>query len=274
MNFEKMEEFVKDLQERQKKREEKKLAQKNEDNKLNKTNVTDESSLSSNQTYEKGEIKVINLDGNDINPKINIDFSFKIIVIGNSAVGKSSLVDRGIKNRFLEDYSTTIGFDYSSFYVSYDSKIIKLQIWDTCGQEIYQSLITNFYRNSSLAILVYAINNKKSFLNIDNWLKELKKESNPDAKTILIGNKVDLESERKVSYEEAEKYAKDYNFLSFFETSAKTGFNAQKVFINTAISLYEDYIKYNKTESYTENEVSRGGHRSLTKINKKQNHCC
>ena len=268
-----MEEFVKDFQERQKKREEKKLAQKNENNKLNKTTVTDESSLSSNQAFEKGEIKVINLDSNDINSKINIDFSFKIIVIGNSAVGKSSLVDRGIKNRFIEDYSTTIGFDYSSFYVSYDSKIIKLQIWDTCGQEIYQSLITNFYRNSSLAILVYAINNKKSFLNIDNWLKELKKESNPDAKTILIGNKIDLESEREVSYEEAEKFANDYNFLSFFETSAKTGFNAQKVFINTAVLLYEDYIKYNKSESCTENEVSRGN-RSLTKTIKKQNHCC
>ena len=153
-----------------------------------------------------------------------------------------------------------------------------MQVWDTCGQEAYQSLITNFYHNSSLAILVYAINNKKSFFNLDNWLKELKKESNPDIKTILIGNKVDLESEREVSYEEAEKYAKDYNFLNFFETSAKTGFNAQKVFINIAVLLYEDYIKYYKSES-TEYEVSGGETKSLTKINKKknqknQNHCC
>ena len=243
---------------------------------LNKSIKENDRTLSLDQSIENGDIKIINLENNE---NINIDYSFKVIVIGNSAVGKSSLVQRGIKNRFLEDYYTTIGFDYSSFYINYDSKIIKLQIWDTCGQEIYQSLITNFYRNSSMAILVYAINDKKSFNNIDNWLKELKTESNPDAKTILIGNKRDLESKREVSYEEAEKYAHDYNFISFFETSAKTGFNVQKVFINTAVCLYEEYIKYKDSENPSTielNERASSSLKNIKKTNKKKERreCC
>ena len=266
-----MEDFTKDYEKRRKQKERVKN-QKAEN--IQSCNIKTDESFSLNQSIETGEVKVLEIENNE---NINIDLSFKIIVIGNSAVGKSSLVDRATKNRFLEDYNTTIGFDYCSFYIKYDYKVIKLQIWDTCGQEIYQSLITNFYRNSSLAIMVYAINNRKSFDNLDNWLKELKKESNPDAKTILIGNKVDLKEERVVSYEEAEKYAKDYNFQYFFETSAKTGFNAQKVFINAAIFLYEDYIKYKSSESPSEREItSNNGHSRLNRNIKrdKGGKCC
>ena len=124
-------------------------------------------------------------------------------------------------------------------------KIIKLRIWDTCGQELYRSLITNFYRNASLAIMVYAINNKDSFDNIDVWLKELKIHSNPDSKVFLIGNKIDLENERKVSREQGEEYSNQNNFSLFMESSAKTGFNAQKIFIEAARILYNNYLKYN-----------------------------
>ena len=266
-----MKESAKDDEKRNKHKQDKIKNQKTENIQGNISRT--EESFSLNQSVETGEVKVLELENNE---NINIDLSFKIIVIGNSAVGKSSLVDRATKNRFLEDYNTTIGFDYCSFYIKYDYKIIKLQIWDTCGQEIYQSLITNFYRNSSLAIMVYAINNRKSFDNLDSWLKELKKESNPDAKTILIGNKVDLEKERVVSYEEAEKYAKDYHFSNFFETSAKTGFNAQKVFINAAVSLYEDYIKYKSSENPSEKTKSNNGNSRLSRNIKKEKggKCC
>jgi small GTP-binding protein len=88
----------------------------------------------------------------------NYDLSFKIIVIGNSGVGKSSLSVQATKNTFENNYLATVGFEFFSFNLKMDGKVIKLQIWDTCGQEIYRSLITNFYRNSSLAIIVYAIN--------------------------------------------------------------------------------------------------------------------
>ena len=254
-------------------KEEKIKNQKDDKNKLNKSK-SEEASICS-QSSEINDITVLEFDkGEDV----KTDLVFKVVVIGNASVGKSSLIDRGTKNRFIEDYNATIGFDYSPFIIKYDNKIIKLQIWDTCGQEIYQSLITNFYRNSSLAIMVYSINDRKSFEALDNWLKELKKESNPDAKTILIGNKVDLESERLISYEEAEKYAKDFDFISFFETSAKTGFNAKKVFINAAVSLYEEYIKYNKSENLSGNEnISINfGSSKLTRGSKKDQsgNCC
>ena len=173
------------------------------------------------------------------------DLSFKIIVIGDSGVGKSCLTNKATKNVFEESYNATVGFEFFSFNIKMNEKIIKLQIWDTCGQELYRSLITNFYRNSSLAIMVYAINNKDSFDNIDVWLKELRTHSNPDAKVFLIGNKIDLDTERKVQKEDGENYSNENKLNLFMESSAKTGFNAQKIFIEAARILYNNYLKYN-----------------------------
>lgn len=130
------------------------------------------------------------------------DLSFKLIVIGDSGVGKSCLTLKATKNLFENNYNATVGFEFFSFNIRVNDKVLKLQIWDTCGQEIYRSLITNFYRNSSLAIMVYSIDKYRklliwysfdSFENIEVWLKELKTHSNPDAKVFLIGNKSDLE---------------------------------------------------------------------------------
>ena len=188
------------------------------------------------------------------------DLSFKLIIIGDSSVGKSSLANKAIKNKFDTVYNATLGFDFFSFFVKIDEKIIKLQIWDTCGQEIYHSLITNFYRNSSLAIMVYAINNRASYEHIDFWLKEIKRNSNPDAKIFLIGNKNDLDEEREVTFEEAQKYADDLEFSNFFESSAKSGFNAQKIFIKAANILYDDFIEYT-TESHNTSTVSESNDR-------------
>ena len=172
------------------------------------------------------------------------DLSFKIIVIGDSGVGKSCLTNKATRDLFEPDHNATIGFEFFSFNVKIDGKVVKLQIWDTCGQEAYRSLITNFYRNSSLAIMVYSINSRDSFDNLDIWLKELRMHSNPDAKVFLIGNKIDLENERNVNREQGEQYANQNHFHLFLESSAKTGFNAQKIFIEAAKILYKDYLKY------------------------------
>ena len=172
------------------------------------------------------------------------DYSFKIIVIGDSNVGKSCLTNRAAKDKFSSDYSPTLGFEFRSFSTNVENKIIRLQVWDTCGQEVYRSLISNFYRNSSLAMMVYSINSKESFLNINRWLKEIKINSNPDIKIILIGNKADLENEREVTYEEAKKYKEENQILYFEETSAKTGLNAKKVFEESAKILYSEHKNY------------------------------
>jgi small GTP-binding protein len=131
-------------------------------------------------------------------------------MIGDVAVGKSSLINRAIKRSFKSAYSPTLGFDYFSYYIKIKNKVLKLKLWDTGGQEIYQSLVTNFYRNSSFAFMVYAINNRDSFENIDTWLKEIKYKSNPDIKIFLIGNKCDLTEERKVTYAEGKTYCNNY----------------------------------------------------------------
>ena len=172
------------------------------------------------------------------------DLSFKIIVVGDSGVGKSCLKMKGTKNHFEEYYSPTVGFEFFTFNIRIKDKNIKLQIWDTCGQEAYRSLITSFYRNSSLAIIAYAIDNINSFNNIGAWLNEIKAQANPETKIFLIGTKADLADDRKVTVEEAEKFQKDHAFHYFIETSAKTGFNAQNVFIQAAKELYKSHLEY------------------------------
>ena len=136
------------------------------------------------------------------------DLSFKIIVIGDSGVGKSCFTNKATKNIFKENYNATIGFEFFTFNIKFNDKVIKLQIWDTCGQELYRSLITNFYRNTSLAILVYAVNSKESFESLEMWYRELRTHSSPDIKIFLVGNKTDLTTERVITTEQGENFAK------------------------------------------------------------------
>lgn len=189
----------------------------------------------------------------------NFDLSFKLIVIGDSGVGKSCLTNNAVKNIFNDSYNATVGFEFSTFNVKVNDKVVKLQIWDTCGQELYRSLITNFYRNSSLAIMVYAINSKESFENIDMWLRELRTHSNPDAKVFLIGNKIDLENDRKITKDQGIQFCKENKINGFMEASAKTGINVKKVFLKAAEILYEDYLNYQKKAEETgETEQKKG----------------
>ena len=172
------------------------------------------------------------------------DSSFKIIVVGDSGVGKSCLTLRATKNHFEESYSPTVGFEFFTFNIRVKDKNIKLQIWDTCGQEAYRSLITSFYRNSSLAIIVYSIDNLMSYNNIENWLNEIKLQANPQIKTFLIGNKADLDDQRQIQKADAEQFSTAHRFDYFIETSAKDGLNAQEVFIRAAKELYMAQLEY------------------------------
>ena len=183
------------------------------------------------------------------------DFSFKMIVIGDAGVGKSCLTNRAAKEKFLPDYSPTVGFEFLTFSTNIENKIIKLQIWDTCGQEVYRSLITNFYRNASLAMMVYSIDSRESFLHINQWLKEVRIQSHPDVKIVLIGNKADLEDKRVVTFEEAEKFKEENQILYFQETSAKTGLNSKEVFEQAAKILYDEHKNY-KLRAKNENKIN------------------
>ena len=182
------------------------------------------------------------------------DLSFKMIVIGDAGVGKSCLTSKAAKGIFDDSYSATVGFEFLTFSVKIEGKVIKLQIWDTCGQEIYRSLISSFYRNASLAMMVYAIDSKESFIHIETWLKEVKLQSNPDIKIFLIGNKADLDQEREVQLNVAKQF-KDENGIHYFnEASAKSGLNAQQVFIEAAKLLYSEHLKYKSRANKTDEE--------------------
>ena len=199
----------------------------------------------------------------------NYDLSFKLIVIGNAGVGKSCLSMQATKKRFENNYLATVGFEFFVFNVKIDNKVLKLQIWDTCGQEVYRSLITSFYKNSSLAIIVYAINEEKSFEDIDLWIKDLRSNSSPDIKVFLIGNKADLEDERVISKEQALQVQKDFDLDLFMETSAKTGFNAQNLFVEAGRILYKEYTKFKKQPKISGEYLKK---KELKKNKKKK--CC
>ena len=181
------------------------------------------------------------------------DLSFKIIIIGDSGVGKSCLALKGIKKTFIEFYTPTIGFEFYTFNIKIKDSVIKMQIWDTCGQEAYRSLINSFYRNSALAMIIYAIDDINSYNHIEEWLNEIRTKVGQETKLYLIGNKIDLEKDRQVNTEDAEKFSLDNEFDFFIETSAKTGFNAEKVFIQAAKDLYKKNIECLKKGS--ENKI-------------------
>ena len=173
----------------------------------------------------------------------NFDFIFKIIVIGDYFVGKSCLTIRAINGTFEQNYTPTIGFEFLTFYIRINDSNIKMQVWDTCGQETYRALIRSFYNSWALAILVYSIDNKNSFESLDLWLNEIKNYGNADINMVLIGNKVDLEDRREVKKEMGEDYYKKNGMNFFLETSAKTGINAENIFLEASKILYEQQIK-------------------------------
>ena len=217
----------------------------------------------------------------------SFDQSFKVIIVGNSGVGKSCITTKATKNIFENYYSATIGFEFHTFKVRVKGVDIRLQIWDTCGQETYRSLIHGFYRNASLAILVYSIDNLKSFEDLGLWINDIKTNTSPDVKIFLIGNKSDLNEAREVPTEKAEKFMKDNDLKLFLESSAKTGLNINKLFAEAANFLYEEYLKVLKTQEMSisfangkekplsnipemEDETSV----SLSSKKKKKNKCC
>ena len=204
------------------------------------------------------------------------DLTYKTIVIGDSGVGKSCLTLQAVKNKFENEYRATVGFEFMSFNIRINKVLIKLQIWDTCGQEVYKSLITGLYRNSSLAIIIYSVTNKNSFQHVENWIKELKINSDKNIKTILVGNKCDLVKERKISYEEGENLKKKHKLDYFMEASAKTGNNAKNILIEAAKILYKGYseLKTNDENNTLNDSKSNSQKLDSEKSVTKKKKCC
>ena len=148
-----------------------------------------------NQNPEKNEEVIEDITNDfEILPKDypKYDYNYKIIIIGNSGVGKTCLTLRASTGEFHEHEPATLGFEYVTYYIKYQNKVLKLEIWDTCGQEQYRSLVKSFFFNASLAVIAYAIDDKKSFDSINEWVRQCKNTCSPETKFFLIGNKADL----------------------------------------------------------------------------------
>jgi small GTP-binding protein len=165
--------------------------------------------------------------------------TYKVNVLGLYGVGKTTIIHKLMKKEICNDYSPTISVDIANFQVKVNDKIIQIQIWDCCGNDQFALNTKNLFVNTSVAILVYAINNKKSFKNLEEWHNILKTYTF-ECTLFLIGNKNDLENEREIIIEDVETFKNNYDDIKmFFETSAKTGNNIDKLLENIAISIYE-----------------------------------
>jgi len=170
------------------------------------------------------------------------EFIFKIILIGNSGVGKSSILQRYIQKVFDENYSCTIGVDFFMKSLNIGEKSIKLQLWDTAGTEKFRSITTGYYRGANAAFVVFDLTSKKSFNALNEWIQNYYKYSNPDSEknVVLIGNKSDLIEEREITEEEINNFVKDNN-IKYFETSAKDGKNVDECFYYISEKLMKQY---------------------------------
>lgn len=155
-------------------------------------------------------------------------YLFKYIIIGDTGVGKSCLLLQLTDKRFRQQHDLTIGVEFGARTVQINNKNIKLQIWDTAGQESFKSITRSYYRGAAGALLVYDITRRDTFNHLTCWLEEVRQNGNPDMTIMLIGNKCDLDARRQISTEEGERFAKE-NGLIFMETSAKTAFNVEEV---------------------------------------------
>ena len=180
--------------------------------------------------------------------KLDSDFEFplKVIVIGDTCVGKTNFIFRFVENRFSLNYASTVGFDYRSKIITLpkSKKKVKLQIWDTAGQERYNSVNKNLFQKVQGVIIMYDITNRASFENINKWLYLLSQNVSDKAK-ILVGSKLDLSEEKRIVTEEEGQNLADKNNMPFYETSSKTGENVEKIFFTLAQNIYENLSNEN-----------------------------
>ncbi len=208
-------------------------------------------------------------DKNKGNDKELLELNIKILVIGDSSVGKTSLLLNYIDGTFSDDHMNTIGVEYKEKNIIKNGFNVRLQLWDTAGEERFRSITKTIYRNTNGVVYVYDITSFDSFKNVKNWIKDTQNIDN-EIKGIIVGNKIDLENQRAVSKQDLEEFGKSFNF-PVLEASAKTGTNVDKCFE----MLLDEFFK-NKTEEDIKQNYLRKRKYTLSESTKKmpKKKCC
>ena len=166
------------------------------------------------------------------------DFLYKIVLIGESGVGKSNLLLRFTRNEFDAEKRSTIGVEFATRSIQHDNKVIRAQIWDTAGQERYRAITNAYYRGAVGALVVYDITKENTFKSIERWLSELKDNADPKIVIMIIGNKADLSQTREIEESTAKEFCQNQK-LFFFETSALDGTNVENAFKSLLVEIYK-----------------------------------
>lgn len=195
------------------------------------------------------------------------DYLFKIVLIGDSGVGKSNLLSRFTRNEFNMESKSTIGVEFATKSIQAEGKVIKAQIWDTAGQERYRAITSAYYRGAVGALLVYDISKHSTFENVERWLKELRDNAEANIVVMLVGNKSDLRHLRAVETDEAMSFAEQHN-LAFIETSALDASGVDTAFQRILTEIYRLMNKRNMQAEANVNASSVGAGVRITADNK------
>ena len=200
-------------------------------------------------------------------------YVIKILTLGDTMVGKSSIVLRFSDNKFDDNIFSTIGIDFKTKFMKVGETSVKVLIWDTAGQEKFQNIAKNYYKGANGVLLVYDISSRKSFQRVDFWLKELKDNNRiEDLFICLVGNKIDLEDKRTISTEEGKKYA-DNNNIHFFEVSAKISKGIEDLFNKVIKGALEKIVVSNEKED-GEDKLRLSSFTEPKEFKEKHNICC
>ena len=200
------------------------------------------------------------------------DFIFKVLLLGNSDVGKSSMLLRFVDSVWNDAFTPTIGVDFKVKTLEINNKRVKMQIWDPAGQERFRTVVSTYFRGAHGILLLYDVTNKDSFKNLENWLIEIEKNSNQKVLKILIGNKCDLTEDREITTEEGQTFA-NRNGMEFMETSAKMNTNVSEAFTTLGKLMIEFNSKTNTNQGQKSGEVKTLKSNSGKDLNTKKK-CC
>ena len=214
----------------------------------------------------KEEIVIEEINSKDVKE----DYKLKLVVVGDSGVGKTNLIKRFANNTFNSNSKATVGVEFLSKSFKINNTVFKIEIWDTAGQERYKSITAAYYKGAKGALVVYDITSKISFENIDKWMLEIKEKSSKDLKLMIIGNKSDLKDGRQVSNEEAMRKAKDTG-IALMETSALDSTNVKEAFHDL---LKEMYIEISAKITQMEQTLNENKEALQIETNDKKKGCC